>query len=63
MVEEAMRLRPSMPDAPDEQLRWLLQRQTEAMLTLASSVDQLRDELGTLSAMIASLTATVQAHV
>ena len=61
MVEEA--LRPQMPTDPEAQLRWLLMRQTEAMLTLASSVDQLRDELGTLSTMIASLTATVQGHL
>lgn len=56
-------LRPSMPADTTERLCWLLQRQTEAMLTLASSVEQLRDELGVLSATVASLTAIVQAHV
>ncbi len=52
-------LRPSQPPDPEAQLRWLIARQTEAMIALAATVQQLTEAVEQLCRRVASLDANV----
>lgn len=52
-------LRPSQPPEPEAQLRWLIARQTEAMLALAAVIPRLTEAVEQLCRRVASLDANV----
>lgn len=59
MTPEDRALRPSMPPEPDAQLRWLLARQSEIMLTLPPVIERLTEVVEQLCRRVASLDANV----
>ena len=52
-------LRPTQPPDPEGQLRWLIERQTEAMLRLAAAAERLTEAVEQLCRRVASLDANV----
>lgn len=50
-------LRPSQPPEPDAQLRWLIERQTEAMVRLSAATEQLTVAVNELRQAVVVLTA------
>jgi len=50
-------LRPSQPADPEAQLRWLIARQTEAMLQVVVAVQQLTATVGELRQLVSVLVA------
>lgn len=58
-MEDERALRPSQPPDPEARLRWLLERQTEAMVRLASTSERLTEVVEQLCRRVASLDANV----
>lgn len=54
---EDKELRPSMPAEPEAQLRWLITRQTEAMLRVAVAAQQLTSAVVDLRQVVSVLIA------
>lgn len=54
-------LRPSQPPDPEARLRWLLERQTEAMLRLATATERLTAAVEQLGHRVAALDARLGA--
>jgi hypothetical protein len=54
-------LRPSQPPDPEARLRWLLERQTDAMVHLATAVERLTAAVDQLGRRVAALDARLGA--
>lgn len=57
MEQDDPALRPSMPREPEAQLRWLIARQTEALLRVATAAQQLTEAVVDLRQVVAVLLA------
>jgi len=55
--DQMNQLRPTMPIDPAEQQRWLLERQTDAMVRLSTAAEQLTSAVGELRQLVSLLLA------
>jgi len=60
-MDDHRQLRPSQPPDPEARLRWLLERQTDAMLRLATATERLTVAVDQLGHRVAALDARLGA--